>query len=518
MKRVYWQIAVLLLVMAACADNRQKESIVAGDVFDSSWRSLEHYRCPDWFRDAKFGIYSHWNAQSVPAQGGWYARDMYIEGTRDYKFHTANYGHPSKVGYKDVIEMWKAERFEPDKIIALYKEAGAKYFVAVAVHHDNFDLWDSKHHEWNAVKHGPHQNIIAKWEKATRKAGLRWGVTSHAERSWNWLATSHGADKQGEYAGVPYDGADPKFAGLYFKEYQGYKNTHFQYATDPPQEVIEDYVLRMKDLIDQHNPDFFYNDGGVPFCETGRKMLAYYYNQNIRRNNGRLEAVMCLKNYAGGYHGDDLRDGIATENVEDGQLDRINGLPWQTDESVGGWFYDTQATYKTPNYIIDKLIDIVSKNGNLMLNVPPRADGTLDDETVHILKEIGKWMKINGEGIYSTRPYSVYGEGPTQVNSGYFRKMSDLTGEDLRYTTKGDTVFAFVCGTPKDTVSMRAFSAQNYHSVKSVTMLGVEGELKFEQTDKALKVGMPSKMPCDYAVCMKIIPVLNPVPDGLPIP
>jgi alpha-L-fucosidase len=486
------------------------------ETFDSSWKSLEQYRCPDWYRDAKFGIYSHWNAYSVPAQGDWYARNMYIEGSKHYNYHVANYGHPSKVGYKDIIEMWKAENFDPDKIIALYKEAGAKYFVAVAAHHDNFDLWDSKHHEWNSLNHGPHQNIVGKWEAAARKAGLRWGVTSHIERSWNWFQVSHGADKEGEFAGVPYDGANPEYAALYFKEYPGYKDTHFQYTVNPPQEVIEDYFVRIKDLLDQHKPDLFYIDGGVPFGETGRKLLAYYYNENMRRHNGQLEGVMCLKNYGDGYHGDDLRDGIATEDVEDGQLDRINGLPWQTDESVADWFYVKGAEYKTPNYIIDKLIDIVSKNGNLMLNVPPRPDGTLDDEAIAILQTIGKWMKVNGEGIYGTRPYSVFGEGPTQVSGGYFRKMPELTAQDLRFTTKGDTVYAFICGTPEnDTVSIRTFSAKKYHEIQSISMLGVKGNLQFEQKDNALYVALPQTLPCDYAVCLKIIPILNPVPESI---
>jgi alpha-L-fucosidase len=497
----------------ACTQKQQPQQ----RTFDSSWESLEQYRCPDWFRDAKFGIYSHWNAQSIPAEGGWYARNMYVEGSNDYNYHVAHYGHPSKVGYKDIIEMWKAENFDPDKIISLYREAGAKYFLAVAVHHDNFDLWDSKHHEWNSVNHGPHQNIVGKWEAAARKAGLRWGVTSHLERSWNWMAVSHGADTTGTLKGVPYDGADPKYAGLYFKEYPGYANTHSQYAIDPPPEVIKDYFVRIKDLLDQHRPDLFYFDGGIPFGETGRKMIAYYYNQNMKQHNGQLEAVMCLKNYSGGYHGDDLRDGIATEDVENGQLDRINGLPWQTDESIADWFYKKDVKYKSPSYIINKMIDIVSKNGNLMLNVPPRPDGTLDDEAIAVLKEIGKWMKVNGKGIYGTRPYSVFGEGPTQISNGHFRKMPELTAQDLRFTTKGDTVYAFICGKPDiETISIQTFSAKRYHQIQSISLLGAEGNLQFEQKENALYVSLPvGAMPCDYAVCLRIIPVLNPIPESL---
>jgi alpha-L-fucosidase len=504
-------IACFIAITAmACTQQTNKKT------FDSSWESLEQYRCPDWFRDAKFGIWTCWNPYTVPAQGDWYARNMYIEGSRHYKYHVEHYGHPSKVGYKDIIEMWKGEKFDPESMVALFKEAGAKYIVAMAAHHDNFDLWDSKHHEWNSVNHGPHYNIIGKWEAAVRKSGLRWGVTSHIERCWNWLQVSHGADKEGEYAGVPYDGADPEYAGLYFKEYSGYKNTHFQYAVNPPQEVIEDYFVRIKDLLDRHKPDFFYIDGGIPFGETGRKMMAYYFNQNMKWHNGKLEAAFCAKNYADGYHGDDLRNGVAIQDVERGQLDHINGLPWQTDDSVGDWFWTEGDHYNTPKYILGQLMDIVSKNGNLLLNVPPRADGTLDDKAISLLKEIGKWMKVNGEGIYGTRPYSVFGEGPTQVSSGYFVKMSELTAQDFRFTTKGDTVYAFVCGIPETgTVSIRTLSAQRYHEIQSISMLGVEGDLRFEQKDDALHVSLPSALPCDYAVCLKIIPVLNPVPESL---
>jgi alpha-L-fucosidase len=484
--------------------------------FNSSWKSLERYRCPEWFSDAKFGILTHWNAYSVPAVGDWYARNMYIEGSRHYKHHLEHYGHPSKVGYKDIIEMWKAENFDPENLVALFKKAGAKYIVAMAVHHDNFDLWDSKHHEWNSVNYGPRQNIIGKWEAAVRKSGLRWGVTSHLERAWSWFAVSHGADKEGDFAGVPYDGADPKYAGLYFKKYPGYEDDSRGYAINPPPEIIEDYALRIKDLLDQHKPDLFYFDGGIPFDETGRKILAYYYNTNMANHNGNLEAVMCIKDFnkvVPIFYGDGLRNGVAIEEVESGMMDRINAVPWQTDVSIGDWFWVKNGRYNTPKYIIDQLVDIVSKNGNLLLNVPPRADGMLDDKEISILKEIGKWVAVNGEGIYGTRSYSVFGEGPTKVNVGSYSRMPELTAQDFRFTTKGDTVYAFVCGTSTQTVSIKLFAKKAYHRIQSISMLGVEGELKFEQKDDALYIVLPETKPCDYAICLKITPLLNPVPE-----
>ena len=489
-----------------------------GQKFDSSWKSLENYRCPDWFRDAKFGIWTCWNAYTVPAQGDWYARNMYIEGSDHYKFHVENYGHPSEIGYKDIVQKWKGENFNPEELVALFKEAGARYVVAMAAHHDNVDNWDSKYHEWNTVNYGPKQNIIGKWEKAVRASGLRWGVTSHLERSWNWLQVSKGADKEGEYAGIPYDGNDPEYSGLYFKDYPGYKDAGRHYAVNPPQEVIEDYFFRIKDLLDQHKPDLFYFDGGIPFGETGRKVMAYYYNTNMADNGGKLDAVMCVKNYGNypiTYHGDLLRNGVATEDVERGQLPGISTAPWQTDDSIGDWFWKGGDKYNTPKYVIDHLIDIVSKNGNLLLNVPPRADGTLDEEAITLLKEIGKWLKVNGEGIYGTRPFHYFGEGPTLVEGGHFKRMAKLSEKDIRFTTKGDTVYAFVCGSPKEEITLKFFAGEVYHKVKSVQMLGVEGELEFTQEIKMLKVTPPENLPSEHAVCLKIIPEMNKVPESV---
>jgi len=491
--------------------------------FDSSWKSLEQYRCPEWFRDAKFGIWTCWNPYTVPAIGDWYARDMYVEGSRAYKYHVANYGHPSKVGYKDIIEMWKGEKFDPEKLVALFKEAGAKYIVAMAAHHDNFDLWNSTHHEWNSVNHGPRQNIIGKWERAVRNAGLRWGVTSHLERAWNWLGTSKNADKKGPLAGVPYDGADPKNAGLYFPNYAGYRDDDMHYAVNPPPPVIVDYARRIKDLLDQHKPDLFYFDGGVPFGETGRRLLAYYYNANTAWHGGKLEAVMCIKNYNNGrYHGDGLRNGIGVPDLERGQMASISDVPWQTDDSIGDWFWTRNDRYKTTREMVDLLVDVVSKNGSLLINVPPRADGTLDERAITLLKEIGAWLRINGEGIYGTRPHTIFGEGPTVQRGGYFTARAPLTAKDIRFTTKGDTVFAFVFGakttTPPElrTVTIRNFAARNYHKVAKVELLGTAGELQFTQAPDALHITLPATLPCDHAICLKITPQPPPVPADLP--
>ncbi|RKR07970.1 alpha-L-fucosidase [Maribacter vaceletii] len=505
------KIFVIILLFALQVNSQELK-------FDSSWKSLEQYQCPEWFQDAKFGIWTCWNPYAVTGAGDWYARNMYIEGSRQYKFHLEHYGHPSEVGYKDIVEMWKGKKFDPEYMVDLFKEAGAKYVVAMAMHHDNFDLWDSKYHEWNSVNHGPHQNIIGKWEAAVRKSGLRWGVTSHLERSWNWFGVNKDADKEGPYAGIPYDGNNPKYSGLYFKKYKGYHDTNPMFSVNPPQEVIEDYFLREKDLLDQHKPDLFYFDGGIPFGETGRKLMAYYYNQNIKDNNGKLEAVMNVKNTATKWPflGDQIRNGIAVEDVEVHQLSSINALPWQTDTSIADWFWTTDIEYKTPKYVVHQLIDIVSKNGNLLLNVPPRADGTLDSEAITLLKKVGKWLDVNGEGIYGSRPYAFFGEGPgSKAKAEKHFGMKELSSDDYRFTTKGDTIYAFVCGTTKTDININAFSSTLYHKIKSVQMLGVKGEIEFIQEKEKLVVKLPQKLPSEYAVCLKIIPELNPVPESI---
>jgi alpha-L-fucosidase len=494
-----------ILLTYGCKTNIAKEP----EVFNSSWQSLERYQCPEWFRDAKFGIWSHWNGYVVPEQGDWYARDMYIQGSAQYEYHVKNYGHPSKFGYKDVIEMWKADKFNADSLVALYKEAGAKYIVSLAVHHDNFDLWDSKYQKWNSVNNGPHKNIVGLWEKAVRKAGLRWGVTSHLERSWNWMQVSHEADTAGPYKGVPYDGANPAYKQIYHDTY-GIKDDNMAYAIHPPKQWADEYCSRIKDLMEQHKPDMFYMDGAIPFGSEGRELIAWYYNQNTKWHNGSMEAAMAIKNlpYTDVFHGD-FRYGTCVEDIERGRMEGINREPWQTDNSIGDWSWKKGQKYISLKDFVDQLIDIVSKNGNLLMNIPLRADGSIDQESIELLKGIGQWLKVNGDGIYGTRPYSVFGEGPTVVQGGHKVDMAELTANDFRFTTRGDTVFAFICGEPTGEVKIRQFNQLNYHTIQSINMLGVKDALKFSQEKDGTVVQMPESLPSKNAVCLKIVPKID---------
>ena len=419
-------MAVVLL--AGLQEATQSQTTKSGvEKFESTVESLRaNYRAPEWFRDAKFGIYVHWGVYSVPEMGEWYARNMYVESRPEYRYHVEKYGHPSSFGYRDFIPLWKAEKFDPDALLAMFEQAGARYFCPCAVHHDNFDLWNSKHNPWNAVNMGPKRDLVGMWKEATLKQGLRFGVTTHLERTWSWVQTNKGADTTGPFKGVPYDGANPEFADFYLpRDPKGDDNR--RHPLNAPAEWRENWARRIKDLIDNYQPDHLYFDGGIPFLgddqgQSGLEVIAYYYNQNASWHGGHNEGVMCVKHHKANDHGF-YWEGVATQDFERGRADRLCEAPWQTDDSIGPWGYRRGAKYKSVDQIVDKMVDIISKNGNYLLNVPPRADGTLDEKTIAILTGIGRWLDVNGEAIYGSRPWTSYGDG------------------DTRFTTQGETLY-----------------------------------------------------------------------------
>ena len=490
-------LGIAMLLAAGMAGRCRKPQ------FEPTWESLENYRCPKWFRDAKLGIFICWNPYTVPAVDDWYARHMYMQGHRQYQYHLDHYGHPSKFGYKDIIALWKGEKFDADRMVRLFKQAGAKYIVPMAVHHDNFDLWDSRYHRWNSVNMGPKKDIVGLWREASLKHGLRFGVTTHLARSYNWLNTSKGCDSEGPYAGLPYDGADPDYADLY---HEPHGDTSKRYPRNPSESWKREWFTRIKDLVDQHHPDLLYFDGGVPFGKIGLEMIAYYFNDNMRRHNGRLEAVFNIKNMPDGQHGE-YRDGMCVLDLERGMLGSIRPLPWQNDTSIGPWFWTRDAKYKSPDAIIDAFVDIISKNGNLLLNVPPKADGMLDDEAEKILAELGAWTAVNGEAVYSSRPWRIYGEGPTAFEGGYFKETTKpFTASDIRFTTKGDVLYAFFLDWPLDgVVTVRSLSQGRVpREISKITLLGHDGDVQWSRDRGGLTVRLPSQRPCDYAYALKI--------------
>ncbi|HTQ40833.1 MAG TPA: alpha-L-fucosidase [Pirellulales bacterium] len=512
------------------------ERNIAAGPFQPTWESLEqNYHCPDWFRDAKFGIWAHWTAQCVPEQGDWYARRMYIQGDKDYQYQVAHYGHPSEFGFKDIDNLWHAENWDPEKLMQLYKAAGAKYFVALANHHDNFDNYDSKYHEWNSVRVGPHKDIVGTWAKVARENGLRFGVTNHSAHAWHWFQTAYGYDAEGDKAGVPYDGfltmADGKgkwWEGLdpqelytgpnmvmppglkTIKEGQDWHNQHDRKWTEEPPpdnpKFVNTWFLRCQDLVDKYHPDLLYfDDTELPLGQTGLDIAAHYYNSNMSAHAGHLEAVLDAKKLKPEH-----RAGLV-EDYERGFSDQIQPDPWQTDTCIGQWHYDRgtfeRHRYKTVGQVVRMLVDIVSKNGNLLLNIPVKGDGTIDSDEVAVLQGLAKWMDVNGEGIFGTRPWTVYGEGPTKVTGGMFNEgRVKYTADDLRFTTKDGTLYVFCLGLPTGEVNVKALglSAATTKPVSDIKLLGSDQKLKWEQTDEGLTIHPPEKFASEEVAAFRV--------------
>jgi Alpha-L-fucosidase len=468
------------------------------DKFTTSDESLKQYQYPEWFRDAKFGIWAHWGPQAVPRQGDWYAKRMYQNQAwdwnkndfgdkpdEDYTYHLNHYGHPSKFGYKDIIPLWKAERWDPEKLMALYKKVGAKYFVSMGTHHDNFFLWNSKLHKWNSVKMGPKKDVVGLWQKAAKKEGLRFGVSEHLGASYTWFQAARGADKTGPMAGVPYDGNDEKYADLYHKKAAPDDKEWLTKDT----ENQKDWLSKITELVDMYHPDLLYSDSELPFGEIGRTMLAHYYNQDMKGNGGKLEAVYTCK----------LRpsEGRWVQDVERGALDSISPYPWQTDTSIGDWYYRTGQKYMTGTEVIQMLVDIVSKNGNLLLNVVQTPEGDLEPDVLKILNEIAAWTSENGEAVYGTRPWKTYGEGPStskQQAKGQFGGVKDVRpyeSTDFRFTTKGETLYAFCMSKPLGNIKIEALGIDtkwNSRPIESIELLGCKEKLSWKQSAKELLI------------------------------
>jgi alpha-L-fucosidase len=479
--------------------------------FAGTRESLKAYRIPAWFADAKFGIWAHWGPQSAVGAGDWYARNMYMEGSEQYRYHVDRFGPQSKVGYKDLVHLFTADRWDPDALMDLYVSAGAKYFFSMGVHHDNFDLWDSKYQpRWNSVAAGPHKDVVGLWAKAARKRGLRFGVSDHLSNSYDWFATSHLSDKSGRYAGIPYDGTNPAFADLYH-DYIGepadFIKTAKAMGRIAPKRWKEQYFKRIKDLVDQHQPDLLYTDGGIPFEEYGLALLAETYNVSAAKHAGRVEAIYDSKVAT------DCAIGTCMLDRERGVTDGIWSVPWQTDTCIGDWHYKLGFKYKPAKKVIDLLVDIVSKNGNLLLNFPLPGNGELDADERVVLKEITNWMDVNSEGIFGSRPWKVYGEGPAMLekpgsgmNEG---RVPDLTAHDFRFTTKSGAMYVFVQGWPEGECVIQSLGLANSQRpgrITRVEMLGWQKPLRFKQESSSLIVFTPESKPItgDIGVTLKI--------------
>ena len=524
------------LATAACMPSHALAALGRAGRYDPTWESLRNYTAPQWYRDAKFGIWAHWTAQCVPEQGDWYARNMYLQGDAHYEHHLKTYGHPSQTGFMELDHLWKAESWDPDGLIALYKKAGAQYFVALANHHDNFDTFDSAHHAWNSVNVGPRKDIVGGWAKAARAQGLRFGVSNHSAHAWHWLQPAYGYDGEGPLAGVRYDAATLTKADGKGKWWEGldpqelytgpnivlpegirgaaairrwHEENDGRWFEDPPANnsgFVRKWFLRCQDLIDKYRPDLVYfDDTGLPLGQAGLDIAAHYYNASREWNGGRVEAVINCKRLSA-----EQRPALV-EDIERGFTDEMRPLPWQTDTCIGQWHY-RRSVFEEHRYtgaatVITRLCDIVSKNGNLLLSVPLRGNGTIDADEREILQQLAAWMSRNGEAIFGTRPWRVFGEGPTQVKAGMFgeEKAAAFTGEDIRFTKKGKTLFAIALGwPPSGTLTLKSLATGTPGSVERVELLGSAAPLSFTRDPAGLKITVPRDLPGEHAFAFRI--------------
>jgi alpha-L-fucosidase len=480
---------------------KEVENLAHQGPFRPDWESLQKYQTPEWYKDAKFGIFLHWGVYSVPAFGSeWYPRLMYQEGSREYKHHIATYGAQDKFGYKDFIPMFVAEQFDPAAWAQLFKKAGAKYVVPVAEHHDGFAMYDSGLSDWTAVKMGPHRDIVGDLAKAVRAEGLHFGVSSHRVEHNFFLGVGRS---------IASDVNDPQYVAFYGPAHTWLRNTRetpldndFTFVSAA---WADDWLARSAELVDRYHPDYVFFDWwiGQPSIRTNlTRFAAFYYNSSLKY--GDHVGVITYKDYA-------MQEHSAVLDLERGQLGDIRPLYWQTDTSISNrsWGYIKDDTFKSPEFIVHQLIDIVSKNGNLLLNLGPRSDGTIPEPVQQVLLDVGDWLNVNGEAIYGTRPWRAYGEGPTKVSTGSFHDTdtANYTAEDFRFTTKGETLYAIGLAWPaKGDVVIRSLSlTPGSRQARSVTLLGSDATLGFEQRTDGLHVQLPSQPSAKYAYVLRII-------------
>ena len=488
--------SIYAILLSVSANGQMGKLPIADGPYKPTDESLSQFRYPEWFRDAKFGIWAHWGPQAVPRQGDWYARRMYIEKDPAYKYHVEHYGHPSVFGYKDIIPLWKAEKWDPEKLMSLYKKAGAKYFVSMGTHHDNFFLWNSSLHKWNAVNMGPKKDVLGIWQQAARREGLKFGVSEHLGASYTWFQAAHLSDTKGPKEGIPYDGANPYYSELYHAAALPDDN---KWLTNNLIFQIE-WFERIRELIDNYHPDLLYSDSQMPFGDVGRSLVAHFYNQGIAENAGGTDVVYTCKQFSGGKW---------VEDVERGIKDTTSIYPWQTDTSIGDWYYRTGQKYKTATEVVQMLVDIVSKNGNLLLNVVQTPEGDLEPDMLTILEGIGIWTAANGEGIYGSRPWKIFGENSPEAESfkpGQFDENYKFNSKDIRFTVKDGILYAYCLGIPVQDIRIKSLGRTSKFSsqVASVKLLGSNVKVRWIQEADALIIKKPSKLPAWQVLGFKI--------------
>lgn len=470
---------------------QQIDANIAAGKFKDNWASLREFNVPEWYQKAKFGIFIHWGVYSVPAYDSeWYSRNMYIQGSKAYEHHLKVYGNQNEFGYKDFIPMFTAENFDADEWADLFKQAGARYVMPVAEHHDGFQMYKSSISHYNTYEMGPKRDLLVEMKAAYEKRGLTFCVSSH--RAEHWFFMSHGKEFESDIQ-------EPLQCGDFYWPAMPEPDHQDLYGSPPSAEYLEDWLIRCCELVDEYQPSVFYFDWWIhnaAFKPYLKKFAAYYYNKG--EEWGFPVAI--------NYKHDAFMFGAAVPDVERGQFAELKPYFWQTDTAVAknSWCYTENNDYKTAEEIIRDLVDIVSKNGSLLLNIGPRADGTVPDEDRDILLRIGEWLEVNGEAIYDTTFWRIFGEGPTEVKEGQFTdgEAKVFTSEDIRFTVKGSSLYATVMVFPDNgSVHIKALreGSPHFHGIiKNVRILGYEDQPHWERNEEALTItaaGMKSSTP-----------------------
>ena len=494
-------LAVLGLAGSALiASSRSQRPATADKPFKPTWESLRTNRVPQWLRDGKFGIYTHWGVYSVPAvgpNGTWYSHSMYMYPDSPERVHQeATYGPLEKFGYKDFIPMFTGEKFNADEWADLFQKAGARFAGPVAEHHDGFSMWDTKYSEWNAAKMGPKRDIVGELSKAIKRRNMKFVTAFHHAENWFFFPVW---DKT-------LDCGDPRYSGLYGPIHEK--------GAQPDKAFLDRWAGKIIEVIDKYSPDFIWFDFGLRFVNEDYKknVLAYFYNKAAAEHR---DVVVTYKDH-------DLPPGVGVNDLELGQEREMTYHEWITDSSIdnqGAWGYVNGAGFKTTENLVHNLVDRVSKNGFLLLNVGPKPDGTIPAEARERLLSLGKWLGTNGEAIYSTMPWVIAGEGPTQLDkSGAFNEKDELryTAKDIRFTAKDSVLYATVLGWPGEKVLIKSlaggpdpnhlFRNGLYPSeIVTITMLGDGKPLAWQMTAEGLSIETPKTKPCEHAFVFKIV-------------
>ncbi|MGD8501770.1 MAG: alpha-L-fucosidase [Phycisphaerales bacterium] len=463
-----------------------------GNRFEPTWESLSKHKHPEWFRDAKFGIYTHWGPVTVGAEDGpggvqWYGRNMYVPDSPTFEYHRKKFGDQNKVGYKDIVPLFKAEKFDADAWAELFSAAGARFAGPVVIHHDNYAMWDSKFTEWDSMDQSPKRDFTADLEEAIRKRGMKYVTTFHHAFAWQYYEPAY-----------KFDAADGKCARLYCEPHEP--------GTPPSKAYLDRWLGMVNEVVEKYEPDLIWFDFGLSRVitpEYQQQMFADYYNWAADKgvDVGAAHKHRNIHEYTG------------ILDFERGREDRLTPYPWLTDTSIGPWFQQKSVAYKSADDIVDVLVDIVSKNGCMLLNVGPAADGTIPPKAERLLRAIGAWLKVNGEAIYETRPWQTFGEGPTSNTGGGFSEKKDrpYTSEDIRFTRSKDgrTVYVIVLDWPEEQLTVRSVKIADVNSDSRIQMLGRDGDISFSvNNERQLLIQRPrlslEQRPCKYAFAFRL--------------